>query len=166
MKNRNCTPLALALLALAVTATQARAQSIYTPYAFTNFAGLPGVYGTNDGTGSAARFNGPYGVAVDRAGNVYVADAMKSTIREITPAGVVTTLAGTAGQYGSADGTGSAARFFQPSGVAVDSGGNVYVADSENHTIRKITPDGAVTTLAGSAGPPGYRDGTGDAARL
>src|SRR5438093_873600 len=127
MKNRNCTLLALALLALAVTATQARAQSIYTPYAFTNFAGLPGVYGSNDGTGSAARFNNPYSVAVDSAGNVYVADFGNYTVRKITPDGVVTTLAGTAGQYGSADGTGSAARFFQPSGVAVDSGGNIYV---------------------------------------
>ena len=82
----------------------------------------------------------PYGVAVDSAGNVYVADTSNHTIRKVTPAGVVTTLAGLAGNSGSADGTGSAARFYLPCGVAVDSAGNVYVADTGNHTIRKVTP--------------------------
>jgi hypothetical protein len=105
-------------------------------------------------------------VAVDGAGNVYVADVQNHTIRKITPAGVVTTLAGRAGQRGSADGTGSAARFFYPSGVAVDGAGNVYVADLYNHTIRKITPAGVVTTLAGSAGQRSSEDGTGSAARF
>ena len=93
-----------------------------------------------------------FGVAVDSAGNVYVADTDNHTIRKITPAGVVSTLAGLAGSLGSADGTGSAARFYHPGGVAVDSGGNVYVADTDNHTIRKITPAGVVSTLAGLAG--------------
>ena len=90
-------------------------------------------------------------MAVDGTGNVYVADSYNRTIRKVTPGGVVTTLAGMAGSWGSADGTGSAARFNYPSGVAVDSAGNVYVADTGNHTIRKVTPAGVVTTLAGNA---------------
>ena len=135
-------------------------------YAWTNFVGQPGGYGNADGTGSSARFYNPWGVAVDSAGNVYVADQYNYTIRKVTPAGVVTTLAGTALNQGSADGTGSAARFYSPSGVAVDSAGNVYVADSSIHTIRKVTPAGVVTTLAGSAGIWGSADGTGSAARF
>ena len=100
-------------------------------------------------------------MAVDSAGNVYVADTDNHTIRKITPAGVVTTLAGSAGVLGSADGTGSAARFCDPDGVAVDSAGNVYVADTDNHTIRKITA-GVVTTWP-AAGSTGSADGTGSA---
>jgi probable HAF family extracellular repeat protein len=132
----------------------------------TTLAGLAGSAGSANGTGSAARFNGPYGVAVDTTGNVYVADINNSTIRKITPAGAVSTLAGLAGSPGSTDGTGSAARFNGPSGVAVDTTGNVYVADSYNHTIRKITPAGAVSTLAGLAGSSGSVNGTGSAARF
>ena len=130
------------------------------------FAGVPSGVGTADGTGAAARFNGPSSVAVDGAGNVFVADSRNNTIRKITPTGVVTTLAGTAGLSGSADGTGAAARFNGPSGVAVDGAGNVFVADSKNKTIRKITPGGVVTTLAGTAGLSGSADGTGAAARF
>jgi len=166
MKNRNRTGLPLTLLALAVTATQTHAQSINTAYAFTNFAGLPAVSGVNDGTGSAARFFGPTGVALDSAGYLYVADTGNHTIRKITPASEVTTLAGSAGLSGSADGTGSAARFKNPIGVAVDNAGNVYVGDRDNHTVRMITPAGEVTTLAGSAGLSGSADGTGSAARF
>ena len=132
----------------------------------TTLAGSPGVSGSTDGTGSAARFNYPQGVAVDGAGNVYVADGSNCTIRKITVGGVVTTLAGSAGVIGSADGTGSAARFNYTSGVAVDGAGNVYVADSYNDTIRKITANGVVTTLAGSAGVTGNAEGTGIAARF
>jgi sugar lactone lactonase YvrE len=160
------TNVVLRLVAFGVPVTQAGAQSIYTPYAFTNFAGLPGVTGANDGAARAARFSRPYAVAVDSAGNVYVADEMNEAIRKITPAGVVTTLAGAAGQTGNSDGTGSAARFDTPRGVAVDSGDNVYVADTFNDAIRKITPAGVVTTLAGSAGQIGSTDGLGSAARF
>src|SRR5437016_14678262 len=99
------------ILALALTAHRSRAQSTYTPYAFTNFAGLPGGWGNVDGTGSAARFTDPEGVATDSAGNIYVADGANATIRKITSAGVVTTLAGSAGQGGSDDGNAIAARF-------------------------------------------------------
>src|SRR5947209_203745 len=132
----------------------------------TTLAGLAGVTGSADGTGGAARFYRPTGVATDSSGNVYVADQYNHTIRKITPAGVVTTLAGLAGSYGSADGTGSAARFNGPNGVATDSSGNVYVADTYNNTIRKITPAGVVTTLAGLAVSVGSADGTGSAARF
>jgi sugar lactone lactonase YvrE len=129
-------------------------------------AGMSGNSGDTDGTGPAARFSTPTSVAVDGAGNVYVADNGSAIVRKITPAGVVTTLAGKAGAGGDADGVGAAARFNTPRGVAVDSSGNVYVADEGNADIRKITPAGVVTTLAGSDGRPGYRDGTGTAARF
>ncbi len=128
-------------------------------------AGSPGVVGFADGTGSAAHLSYPSGVAVDSADNVYVADSRNNTIRKITPAGVVSTLAGQ-GITGSADGTGRAAQFSYPSGVAVDSADNVYVADTSNNTIRKITPAGVVSTLAGSPGVVGSADGTGNAARF
>jgi uncharacterized protein YjiK len=129
-------------------------------------AGIAGLTGSTDATGATARFSGPRGVATDSAGNVYVADEGNHTIRKITPAGVVTTLAGTAGSVGSADGTGAAASFNFPSGVATDSAGNVYVADSSNNTIRKITPAGVVSTLAGTPGLAGSTDATGAAARF
>ena len=132
----------------------------------TTLAGSAGKYGSSDGTGSAARFDYPSGVAVDSAGNVYVADKDNDEIRKITPSGLVTTLAGSAEQYGSSNGSGSAARFDYPSGVAVDSAGNVYVADDLNSEIRKITPAGVVTTLAGSAAQQGSSNGTGSAARF
>jgi len=132
----------------------------------TTLAGSAGIPGTADGTGSAAGFNGPYGVAVDGAGNIFVAEFLNDTIRKVTAAGVVTTLAGTAGVPGSADGTGGAALFRQPSGVAVDGAGNIFVADSSNCAIRRVTAAGVVTTLAGTAGQYGLTDGTGAAARF
>ena len=132
----------------------------------TTLAGTARSSGSDDGTGADARFNMPRRVAVDGDGNVYVADTNNSTIRKITPAGVVTTLAGTAGSYGSTDGTGADARFVNPHGVAVDGDSNVYVADGGDHTIRKITPAGVVTTLAGAAGSSGLADGTGPLARF
>jgi streptogramin lyase len=132
----------------------------------TTIAGTAGSSGSTDGTGSAARFNTPYGVFVDGSDNVYVADTFNQTIRKITSAGVVTTIAGTAGSSGSTDGTGSAARFSYPEGIVVDTSGNIFVTDTFNNTIRKITSAGVVTTLAGLAGQPGPTDGTGSAARF
>ena len=132
----------------------------------TTLAGLAGQPGSADGIGIGARFRNPWGVAVDNAGNVYVADSSNFTIRKITPAGAVTTLAGLAGQDGSADGIGASARFKTPFGVAVDSAWNVYVADAGNNTIRKITASGAVSTLAGLAGQDGSADGIGANARF
>src|SRR5262249_18861741 len=114
------------------------------------FAGTAGQVGSADGTGAAAQFSNPQGVAGDASGNLYVADSDNSTIRKITPAGDVGTFAGTAGQTGNIDGTGAAARFTRPNGLAVGPSGNIYVADSGNHTIRKITPDGVGPTLAAS----------------
>ena len=115
--------------------------------------------GHMDGTDASARFNGPTGVAIDSAGNVYVADRSNNRIRKVTAAGVVTTIAGS-GAEGFANGIGTSAQFHRPHGVAVDSVGNVYVADSSNHRIRKITVAGVVSTLAGSA-TAGFRDDTG-----
>lgn len=129
-------------------------------------AGQAGVTGAADGTGTSALFNQPRALAVDGAGDVYVADTANDTIRRITPAGVVTTLAGQAGAAGSADGAGAAARFNAPTGLALDGAGNLYVADSGNHTIRVIAPDGTVSTVAGQAGQPGLADGAGPVARF
>jgi serine/threonine-protein kinase len=127
----------------------------------TTFAGS-GAPGSADGAGTAAAFFGPIGVAFDGAGNIYVADVSNNKIRKIAPGGIVTTFAGS-GARGSADGTGTAASFAGPYGVSVDADGNVYVADFCNNRIRRITPGGVVTTLAGS-GSAGSADGPGAAA--
>ena len=132
----------------------------------TTFAGQDGVRGSSDGTGVIARFNEPNGIAIDSSDNLYVTDFGNHTIRKITPAGVVTTFAGTAGATGSSDGTGVATRFNSPSGIAIDRENNLYVADSENFTIRKITPASVVSTFAGTAGNYGHVDDTGAAAQF
>jgi len=132
----------------------------------TTLAGVAGSTGTTDGTGTAARLNRPHDVALDSAGNLFVADTGNSSIRRITPAGQVTTFAGTSGVGGSTDGAGSVARFSNPYGITIGPGNIVYVADTGNHVIRKIMPDGQVTTLAGQAGTAGAVDGTGTAAQF
>jgi sugar lactone lactonase YvrE len=134
--------------------------------AVSTLAGTAASAGSTDGTGAAARFHSPIGVAVDVNGTAYVADQSNHVIRRISAAGVVSTLAGTALSVGSADGTGAAARFKYPYGVAVDAAGTVYVSDQYNHTIRKITPAGVVSTFAGQPGHLGSADGQGSAARL
>jgi|GEM_PF-402256 len=126
----------------------------------TTLAGT-GISGSTNATGTDASFNNPTDIAVDGSGNVYVADAGNYLIRKITPSGVVTTLAGS-GSAVSTDGAGTSASFDKPSGIAVDGSGNVYVADYNSHLIRKITPSGVVTTLAGSS--LGSTDATGASA--
>jgi hypothetical protein len=132
----------------------------------TTFAGTPGTFGSSDGTGTAALFKNPQGIAADRAGTVYVADTGNATVRKITSSGVVTTLAGSAGSPGNVDATGPTARFSSPYGIAVDGAGTVYVVDSNVNIVRKITAAGVVTTLAGTFGQIGLVDGTGAAARF
>src|ERR1035437_4981733 len=146
-------------------ASTVQAQSIYEPYSITTLAGLALNSGSTDDTGSLARFNQPWGLAVDGANNVYMADTLNHTIRKIAPGGIVTTLAGVAGSPGFANGPANAAQFSRPTGVAVNSAGNVFVADYNNHLIRQIS-GGVVTPLAGSVGVSGINDGTGASARF
>ena len=112
-------------------------------------AGMADQTGSNDGAGNEARFNTPSAVQVDSKGNLFVSDRKNHTIRKINTAGVVTTFAGKAGEAGGVDGRGTAARFNFPMGLALDKHDNVYVADNGNTQIRKINPDGVVTTLMG-----------------
>ncbi|MGJ7615245.1 MULTISPECIES: hypothetical protein [unclassified Variovorax] len=133
-----------------------------TPAGFVSTLAGNAVPGLADGTGAAARFRGPSGLALDGSDNLYVADAQNNAIRKITPAGVVTTLAG-GGSSGRADGTGAAATFYYPMGLAFDGSGNLYIADRDNSLIRKLTPAGVVTTLAGGTSA-GAANGTGAAA--
>jgi sugar lactone lactonase YvrE len=121
-----------------------------------------GEEGFADGIGSDAKFHHPTGIAIDAAGNLYVADTLNHRIRKITPAGEVNTLAG--GEEGFADGVGSDAEFDRPADIAIDAAGNLYVADDGNNRIRKITPAGEVSTLAG--GEEGFADGIGSGAKF
>ena len=126
-----------------------------------NFAGT-GLAGAADGKDSAS-FNSPLGVAVDGSGNVYVADYGNDEIRKITPAGLVSTLAGKAGLAGNADGLDTAARFNLPESLVVDENGNIFVADNGNNEVRKVTTAGLVSTIAGN-GSTGKINGNGTAA--
>lgn len=134
--------------------------------AVSTFAGRPGVWGTNDGSGTTALFNGPVGLALDSNTNLFVSDANNQTIRKITPAGIVTTWAGTPGVDGLVDGTGNAALFRQPAELKMDRNNNLYVVDSFNHNIRRITTNGTVTTVAGLADNSGTSDGFGSQSRF
>jgi hypothetical protein len=135
-------------------------------YSFITMAGLAGTKGTNDGTGSAARFNLPKHVALDAKGNLYVTDFGNHTIRKVAPAGIVNTFAGTPGVAGTNDGPPDTALFNSPHGIALDKTGNIFVTDLSTNgfnggTIRKITPDGIVATIGGVQGVAGTNDGVG-----
>lgn len=132
----------------------------------TTLAGSAPVPGSSDGAGSAARFSLPGSVAVDTVGNVYVADTGNNTVRVITTAGIVSTPYGLAGNTGTNDGIGNNARFNGPAGIAVDNAGDIFVADTLNNTIREITPDGKVSTIAGLGNSQGTNNGVGSAARF
>ncbi len=134
--------------------------------AVTTFCGTLNTVGTLDGAPNIALYNFPNGMTIDAAGNLIVCDSNNYTIRKVTPAGITTTLAGTAGVQGSVDGMGASASFGYVEGPVVDSAGNIFVGDGTYKTIRKITPAGAVTTVAGSAGLSGSTDGLGAAARF
>src|ERR1051326_2849445 len=161
--------LSVALAWLSFSAPPAAAQPTNSSaYIFTTFAGNP-VFGAADGVGGAAQFAHPEGVVADTNGNVYVADTLNGTVRKITLAGVVSTIAGFAGTFGSTDGTNGFARFDHPTGIAVDVRGSIYVADRGSSSVRRLTTVGTnwvVTTIAGQPGSQGTNDGVGSAARF
>jgi sugar lactone lactonase YvrE len=140
-------------------------RKIATNGVVTTFAGQLGVSGTANGTGTAAQFNSPSGLTFDASGNLFVADTGNSTIRKITPAGAVSTFAGIAGSSGFADGAAGSAQFNSPLGIAVATNGDVFVADSGNHCIRRIS-GGVVSTFAGSPQIWGSVDGSGTNAQF
>jgi hypothetical protein len=108
-----------------------------------------------------SRFNGASGIATTPTRLSYVSDLCNNTIRAVTAAGDTSTVAGNRGTVGASDGTGLAARFWGPSGMALDAAGNLFVADYNNALIRKVTPGGAVSTYAGAVPHYGSADGTG-----
>ena len=129
-------------------------------------AGNPETFGSADGTGTNAFFNNPVGLALAPDGSLFVSDANNFTLRRVTAAGVVTTLAGAAGQDGSADGPAASARFGKPAELALAPNGTLYIADAAHHTIRRLTPDGRVSTIAGLVGGEGGADGANGLARF
>lgn len=140
-----------------------------TPYAFSTLAGQSSASGSADGTGLGAQFHGPDGIGTDLLGNVYVVDQYNSTVRKVTPSGVVTTIAGQPKVVGTADGRLGISRLNHPWGLTVDKNANIYVADENNSTIRLITLVSGTwmtTTIAGFAGFPGSVDGTNHGAQF
>jgi len=150
-------------------ATSASDFNVFTIRNYTTVSTLAGNGTGNsvDGTGTNASFNNPFGLVKDSQGNFFVTDNGGNVIRKVTPAGVVTTIAGTAGQLGHTDGTGAAARFSSIAGICIDAADNLYVVEALGNRVRKITPAGVVTTLAGStSGASGNVDATGTEARF
>ena len=143
---------------------QAAAQIYY----WTTFAGRAGQTNGGDGIGTNAYFNQPTGGAMDAAGNLYVPDEYNNAIRKVTPDGTVSTFAGRLGfaYSGTNDGTGTNALFTQPTNLTFDKNGNLWVVDTYAHTVRKITPAGVVTTVAGLGNSPGFANGTNSIARF
>lgn len=140
------------------TATSAAAQlSIRASTRLLPLAGNIGGPGNIDGTGPAARLSSPYGIAIDASGNLFVAETFNHVVRKITPGGVVSVYAGRPGEPDLINGPRATARFAQPKGLAIDAAGNLFVADSENNTIRKITPAGMVSSVAGNPLVSGVR---------
>lgn len=129
-------------------------------------AGNPETFGSADGTGTNAFFNSPVGLALAPDGSLFVSDANNFVIRRVTPAGVVTTIAGAAGQDGFADGPALSARFGKPAELALAPSGTLYIADAAYHTIRRLTPDGRISTIAGLVGADGAVDGANGLARF
>lgn len=140
-------------------------RKITTQGVVTTFAGT-GSQGAFDGVGTNAQFNWIGDIVINNSGDIFATDQFNHTIRKIASSGVVTTIAGSAGNTGSTDGTGNAARFNRPSGITIDSGGDLYVSDFNNHTIRRVTKSGAVSTFAGVATVSGSVDGPANIARF
>ncbi|MBL9216656.1 MAG: hypothetical protein JNG83_14350 [Opitutaceae bacterium] len=134
-------------------------RSISSAGQVSTLAGSSAARGNLDGAGATARFSTPMGVARGPDGAFYLADAANHTIRKVTATGIVSTFAGSPGQAGSSDGLGQSARFNNPTGLTIDRNGLIYVADTTNNLIRKITPAGIVTTVAGMPGIAGTNDG-------
>ena len=157
--------LALGVSVGGLAGLRAATEYLTPPWQVETFAGYTGS-GSADGAAATATFNEPSGIALDSAGNIYLTDTQNSTVRKLTPGGVVSTVAGTPGLAGVADGAAAAARFNLPFGLAAAADGTLYIADTANHLIRRITPAGAVSTLAGTAGLFGSTDATGAGARF
>ncbi|HUF19083.1 MAG TPA: NHL repeat-containing protein [Thermoanaerobaculia bacterium] len=150
----------MAAILLTVTAEGA------SPMRIDTVAGNPADANHRDGNAQVAAFSHPTGVVADTIGNIYVADSGNHVIRMLTPTAEVRTLAGEPGAPGGSDGQGSAARFRNPTGIALDRTGDLLVADSGNCTIRRISPSGFVTTVAGTAGICGFDEGDGGRAQF